>query len=763
MKLKGEKKEFGNLGGVAQQFSVDTESSMIIRLLRDKMYKNKIAAVCREIASNGRDANREAGRGDVPIQISIEQGQGDILSDDETYITFHDNGIGIAPSRMEKIFLKYGGSTKRDSDEYTGGFGIGAKTPFAYTDNFFITTVADVDGKRIKYTYQAAITSDGGSEASQMVQLGEEETNEKTGTKIQVPINRNDSNHFNKEIIYATAFWSTKPILKGFTMESEIEVVHDGKANFTVIKDVKKLYGESTYFIALVDEIPYALDMNQLKNAQSMMGSSQGRYTNNGFITVFKFETADITVSGSREDIEYVEDNVKAFMEANSKMQSEVKGMINTYLNGADTYYDRCTRANEIMVNGGNYFRMTKTIDDKITFLGKLATTVGLGKDDIYGTYKGDKIVDKHSFSMHSLDIFKTQNNGKMVKTGSLNSCNYGDDGFSLPIYFLDLAKSEPARNARLKMLHPDGYVLIKETKVEEGLGARTTQQEERITLEQSQLKLIGLEGKWKVYTEVEKLRKESGATRNITDIVQVPCRYLSHMNAWNKEWVGVKPKYDKKQHEFIELIEEVRKVKATVNEVAYFEVEKLGDLSGSGYSCPSGMTKDQETIHNILVSENVMVLAVSKSKAPNFVKAKIKSMEELFVEKMKAKSKDDLLVKAIDFSFAKSNKVNKIYFEIDFGKENNKAIKPLKDLLEYARLNENAMNRTMKIVSNISNEFAEKYKVGVSDAVKKSISTLKTIQSANPLVAFIVEMEVANRKNAGANKQLKELFKNQK
>ena len=113
MKLKGEKKEFDLIGGQSQQFSVDTEDTMIIRLLRDKMYKNKIGAVAREIASNSRDANREAGKKDTPVEIEISNGLGDILSDEETYISFKDSGIGITPDRMEKIFLKYGGSTKQ--------------------------------------------------------------------------------------------------------------------------------------------------------------------------------------------------------------------------------------------------------------------------------------------------------------------------------------------------------------------------------------------------------------------------------------------------------------------------------------------------------------------------------------------------------------------------------------------------------------------------------------------------------------------------
>ena len=46
MKLKTEIKEYENLGVESKTFSVDTNDTMIIKLLRDKMYKNKIEIIC---------------------------------------------------------------------------------------------------------------------------------------------------------------------------------------------------------------------------------------------------------------------------------------------------------------------------------------------------------------------------------------------------------------------------------------------------------------------------------------------------------------------------------------------------------------------------------------------------------------------------------------------------------------------------------------------------------------------------------------------
>ena len=49
-----------------------TDMGIILEILRSKMYKNPVAAICREISSNSRDANREVGKKEIPIRISID-------------------------------------------------------------------------------------------------------------------------------------------------------------------------------------------------------------------------------------------------------------------------------------------------------------------------------------------------------------------------------------------------------------------------------------------------------------------------------------------------------------------------------------------------------------------------------------------------------------------------------------------------------------------------------------------------------------------
>ncbi len=157
---------------------------VVFNILRHKMYSRPIYVICQEIMSNSRDANREIGRGEIPIEVALPNN----LSDQ---IQFKDNGPGITPDRMQNVYLQYGNSTKRDDNTQTGGFGLGAKTPFAYTDSFnIVTTTNDTDGKRRKRTYIAYIDE---TELGAVSLVTEQESEEETGTIISLAVQKEDT------------------------------------------------------------------------------------------------------------------------------------------------------------------------------------------------------------------------------------------------------------------------------------------------------------------------------------------------------------------------------------------------------------------------------------------------------------------------------------------------------------------------------------------------------------------------------------------
>ncbi|AWY03402.1 RIIA lysis inhibitor [Escherichia phage phi G17] len=128
-----------------------SDDPAFFHVLSTSLYNNPTLAVVRETICNSWDAHIEAGKTDIPIRITI---------DTDHFITFRDFGNGIPDELIGSIYGVYGASTKKSNSSVTGGFGLGCKSPFAYTDSFQVTSWNQ--GKMSVYNVaKAAIENDG--------------------------------------------------------------------------------------------------------------------------------------------------------------------------------------------------------------------------------------------------------------------------------------------------------------------------------------------------------------------------------------------------------------------------------------------------------------------------------------------------------------------------------------------------------------------------------------------------------------------------
>lgn len=99
-------------------------------ILSNAMYSNKKMAVAREYLCNAWDSHIASGRTDQAIEVTVT---------DEKLI-IRDQGLGIPHDRIHQTFCVYGGgSTKLNDGRQTGGFALGSKAGFAYSDHFTVT------------------------------------------------------------------------------------------------------------------------------------------------------------------------------------------------------------------------------------------------------------------------------------------------------------------------------------------------------------------------------------------------------------------------------------------------------------------------------------------------------------------------------------------------------------------------------------------------------------------------------------------------
>lgn len=135
---------------------IDRENiDFIATLLTSNLYSNPFASFLRETISNAYDSHVEA-KTDHPIILMIDckSNYNDYsfrsLYSKETYnISVRDYGVGISPERFQKIYTNIGSSTKRESNAYIGGWGIGRFAALSCSDNVQINSYYN----GVKYSY----------------------------------------------------------------------------------------------------------------------------------------------------------------------------------------------------------------------------------------------------------------------------------------------------------------------------------------------------------------------------------------------------------------------------------------------------------------------------------------------------------------------------------------------------------------------------------------------------------------------------------
>lgn len=107
-----------------------SDSAEFFNILSSTLYSDQILAVVREVLCNAWDAHIEAGCSNRPIEITL----------DNEKLSIRDYGLGIHHDDIGPIYGVYGNSTKKHDGKQTGGFGLGCKAPFAYTEHFEVVS-----------------------------------------------------------------------------------------------------------------------------------------------------------------------------------------------------------------------------------------------------------------------------------------------------------------------------------------------------------------------------------------------------------------------------------------------------------------------------------------------------------------------------------------------------------------------------------------------------------------------------------------------
>lgn len=173
MILEQNKANIETYGDIQQnKVSIDPRNAEhIISILSSNLYSNPEESFLRETISNAVDAHKEAGTKEPIILLFKKNGS-------NYDIVIRDFGTGISPERFNQIYKFIGSSTKRESNEYIGSFGIGRFSALAVADVVNITSY--YDGTANSYV----MAKNGGGIDIDLI--ASTKTDEKNGVEIKI-------------------------------------------------------------------------------------------------------------------------------------------------------------------------------------------------------------------------------------------------------------------------------------------------------------------------------------------------------------------------------------------------------------------------------------------------------------------------------------------------------------------------------------------------------------------------------------------------
>ena len=286
------------------QASIEMTPEMF-KLLFDGIYEDKEQAIVREIICNAKDSQVEKGE-ETPIKINVPNTL-------QPWWSVRDYGVGMSEKDVMQRYLRFGHSTKRESNDYVGAKGIGCKSPFSYTDSFTVTSW--FDGVESQYTVHL---ENGIPNVTKLISLPSDEP---TGLEVKLHISSADHNTFYKETFNFLKYFNYPVNVENSSeMREDLEnVLLVDKGKYILHKD-ESIWQSSVY--ASMGGVCYRVSNDFIEPLRSNLLKVQK--TN----IILPFELGDLSVAASRETLSMDEETTKAITERVSEIKDSYKKII---------------------------------------------------------------------------------------------------------------------------------------------------------------------------------------------------------------------------------------------------------------------------------------------------------------------------------------------------------------------------------------------------------------------------------------------------
>lgn len=295
------------------------------KILIDGLYENKIQSIVREIWSNALDSHVAAGCPERPFEVIFP----DIYN---AVFSVRDFGTSLSHAEIMGLYTTVFESTKEDTNEAIGKFGLGSKSPFAYTDMF---TVKAYDGTTLR-VYTALISEDG---VPQIHFMGEFPCDEERGLEVSFPIRNDDIYAFRQAAERVSLGFDVKPLVKNSDDQNHkwprlVPIVEGNGWKLVQPDGGVGICGA----YAKMGCVLYPINAYAIQE----LSNEEARLLRNDFI--LEFEVGELEVNASREALSYgpKEPTSKAIAERVRRITKEMAHQLMEQYKNASTYWEAC-------------------------------------------------------------------------------------------------------------------------------------------------------------------------------------------------------------------------------------------------------------------------------------------------------------------------------------------------------------------------------------------------------------------------------------
>jgi hypothetical protein len=284
-------------------------SPKIYSMMSDKLYTDRIGSAVREVCSNAWDAQKmrslDSGEEMKPFKVTLP-------TDLEPHFIVEDTGPGMPDEQAQDLYSTLGLSTKENTNDQIGAFGLGSKSPFAVSDTFTVENTYE----GVTHFYLCFKAENG---LPSLLKTGERNEGRLDGVRVIIPAPGYKYDDYKRALMKQLIVMEPKPVINNISSFEFIEPKRSIENGIGYILDNAVAFGlQSCSLYARMGMVLYPVDVSQVGIRNGIYSGFYG-----GAALVLNFPIGALEPLPSREGLTYDDTTKKNILEQYNKFADD--------------------------------------------------------------------------------------------------------------------------------------------------------------------------------------------------------------------------------------------------------------------------------------------------------------------------------------------------------------------------------------------------------------------------------------------------------